>query len=613
MDCQCSQDAAGYALHVEEIRAYANLVAGVLGHDLAALEGEERIRACHCLLSEHPYAYPFALELSLQLPAPMAITWLRGLCASFYAKEDVRDEIDAFLIWRMSPAQAFSTVLRHAERMGWFLPGTMRYLEARHPLLAAYVKKRRNWDMSAVRSWSARLDSLFQLLLRPLRALCVPPSGTTLLRDRLIVFYLRKDCPQKPGNIFIRLAVWALMRIFACRVTASSNSVFRREWMNLPFLDEPRTGEIAKEEGQLGVDVVTVIWGEEYVRRFDEYNAPSLLASGNLPMLSRSSRPRLVFYTTRQDMKRLKSLPVYDRLRSHAPVRFIFIEKILKDTASDLLGLGFTDKYLAMTASHNHCFRQAALEDRYVFCNFPDMIWQCDFFTQIMAFQLQGKKQIFAYSGPYAVMEEVQHGIQQYMHDGTLALDNSTLRSLTNEYRHPFALLFYKNAALRYFGAIMCLFRAGETSFVAHMACHTPVLLKPGTGTAIRGTIDYDYPLDPQMNADEIYIIDGDARIAVISLDPEYGQNNALRWPPYNAVSFVRDFRAGMRLWNRIFFALPCRFHGIDTENREAWLEAEAMGRAQVANILRQGEETSPVPPVYLFLQGALVFLREQN
>ena len=65
---------SGYLLHEDEVRQFANLAASMLGQRLDSLNGEERIRACHALLEQHPYAYPFALELSLCLPSAMAIT-----------------------------------------------------------------------------------------------------------------------------------------------------------------------------------------------------------------------------------------------------------------------------------------------------------------------------------------------------------------------------------------------------------------------------------------------------------------------------------------------------------------------------------------------------------
>ena len=89
--------------YLKEIQNYADLTAGMLGYTLPPCAGQERIRRCHKILSKYPYAYPLALELSLLLPSAMAITWLRAIHSTFYARADVLEEIDTFLVWRMSP------------------------------------------------------------------------------------------------------------------------------------------------------------------------------------------------------------------------------------------------------------------------------------------------------------------------------------------------------------------------------------------------------------------------------------------------------------------------------------------------------------------------------
>lgn len=605
MKSNCEQQ--GYALYAQEVREYAALVAATLGCELDGLEDEERIRACHALLQQHPYAYPLALELSLQLPAAMAITWLRKLCAAFYAREDVQDEIDAFLVWRMSPMQGLMTALRHAERRGWFLQGVQGYLDEKHPLLARYVRRRRQWDMRDKPSLAARLDTLLQKVCRWLW-----PVGreTSPKYSGFISFYLRHDTAQKPGHAPARLLTWILMRFLSCRVGAG-DAAFRREWMDLPFVEIPGPKRMHGHEPRL--DVVTVIWGEAYVRSFFSFSAPSLLAEGNLPAAAAKSNLRLVFYTTREDMARLRAHPLLTRLGEYATLRFVFIERILKDTAAELLGMRFADKYLAMTAAHNHCLRIAALEDRYVFCNFPDILWQKDYITRLLDMAAQGKKQIFAYSGPYTCMESVREELENHMEQDAIALDNSALRALCHKHRHPFAQLFYEGAPLRYFGALMRLYDVGGEGFIAHMACHVPVLLKPDMGVAIRGTIDYDYPLSPKMRSKEIAIVLNNAELCMASLEPEQGQNGAMRWPPYDIASFIGDFRAGMRLWNRIFFSLPCRFYSGAGEGADTWDSVETASRTEAAKILTHGSQAVPVPPVELFLQGAVPLLRQWN
>ena len=605
----------GYAQHVEEIRDYANLVAGLLHYDLAPLTGEERIRLCHAILEEHPYAYPLALELSLNLPAATAITWLRSLCAAYYKKADVQEEIDAFMVWRMAPIQALSTALRHSERMGWFLPSVLSYLEQHHPMLAAYIKRRRAWDMDQTPCLAARLDRMLQLLLSPLRAVCSSAGCSMPLPRSLIPFYMREDSGKSGrgvGKAPSRVLAWGLMRLLASKVTAASNSVFRRNWAYLPHDCEPC--DVGRHRGSAaGIDIVTVVWGEDYIQRFADLNAPSLLAPENLPALVQRMDVCLVFYTTRSGMCSIKSLPAYARLRSYAAVRFVLIDTVLKDIASDLTGIRFTDKYSPMTAAHNHCFRQAANNGRYVLCNFPDIILQEDMFTKLVLLIDEGKTDIYSYSGPYLLMERTQNELKNHVHNGVLKLDNATLRAMSRRNRHHSALLFYDNAPLRYFGAIMRLVDIGDEGFIAHMTCLCPILVKPEPGTAVTGTIDYSFPLTPWKKPEHLCILTDDTGICLASLDPEKGQDNTMRWPPYDFDSFARDFREGMHLMNRIFFSLPLRFYAEAVPNKHAWETAEIAGRAWAADVLRQGMKAAPVPPLELFLRDISRFLHTRD
>lgn len=592
---------AGYRLHEEEIRRFAELAAGMLGDDLASRQGEDRIRACHALLERYPYAYPFALELSLRLPSAVAITWLRKLRETFYAREDVQDEIDAFQIWRMAPLQALTTALRHVSSGGRILPSVLAYLEERRPLLARCLRRREARDAAGAGARLARV------LLAPLARACSAPGMP--LRGPLLRFYLRHDVAAA-GSSWRRLAAGGLALLMLARSEAADGDA-RLRAARLPVIEESCAG--AQPEGKPGLDLATVLWGRDYVLRWAELNAPSLLAPGNLPALAAEMPVRLVFYTTREDMERIRNLSAYRRLRQLASVRFVLMERLLRETAPELLGMRFADKYAPMTAAHNHCMRRAAAEGRYVFFNFPDMIWQEDFLSKIAGLIREGKTHILYYPGPYLVYETAEKEIRSRVREGILAMSNKDVRALCAAHRHPSTLLYYEDAPLRYFGAIMRMYRNGNAGDVIHMACFVPLVIRPDRQTSVRATIDADHPLSPFLAPEEVALLTDNASLCAASLDPLEAQDNAMRWPPYSSEGFARDFRAGMRLWNRIFFAQTCRFHGAGVAGDAVWSEACEAARRDAEAIQSRGSESVPPPPAELFIKGARAFLQETS
>lgn len=592
----------GYELHEREIRRYADLVAGMLGEPLAHLQGEERLRACHALLERHPWAYPLALELSLRLPPALAITWLRGLRETFYACGDVQDEIDAFQIWRMAPLQALTVALRHVASSGRCLPGVLAYLEERRPALARCLRRK---EKREALDGERRLARLARLPLALLARAC--SDADTPLRASWLRFYLRHDTAAE-RSLWRRLGTGFLARLMLARVRAEEGGLCPSV-AALPVVDEPCTGALPRGTAEL--DFVTVLWGAAYVRHWAELNAPSLLAEGNMPALAAAMRVRLVFYTTREDRERIRSLPVYGRLRRMATVRFVLMEQTLRETAPELLGMRFADKYAPMTAAHNHCMRQAALEERYVFFNFPDMVWQEDFLSHMAGMLRRGKTHILYYPGPYLTRETAGEELRARVRDGVLALDNKAMRAICAAHRHPSALLYYGNAPLRYFGAIMRMYRNGDAGDVIHMACFVPLIIRPDRRTSVRATIDATHPLRHFLDPGELALLTDNAALCAASLDPLEAQDNAMRWPPYSSGGFARDFRAGMRLWNRIFFSLPCRFYSAAATGEDGWSAVRETALRDVIAIQNLGGGGASVPPVELFIKGARAFLRE--
>ncbi len=582
---------SAYNLHRDEIRNFANLAAALLGYNLAQLDGAERLKECHRLLVLHPYAYPFALDLSLRLPAPMAITWLRRLRETFYAREDVQTDIDQFQIWRMQPVQALQTVLRIFAGGRPFLPSALAFLDCKYPTLGRAIRN----------SLSRPGQNIYAKAWQWLRCL-VGKLALFIADDSLLRFYLRhasKDTrPELSASLSASLAALALA------AKNASGRVLRNPFPSLPFVDdahEPDSRDLP------GLDIVTVIWGDDYIRLFGNINAPSFLASGNLPALSRKFAARMLFYTRREDAQKIRSLPVYQQLRRLAAARFIFIDSILSQQEG--VGLRFADKYAPMTACHNHALPYAALDGRYLFFNFPDMVWQNDCLAQLSALVEKGKTHIFYYPGPYLAQESAEKCFSEFVRDNVLDLDNRRMREICATHRHPASRLFLPDAPLRYFGAIMQARLAQATGLAINMACFGPLLLKPEVPLTSRSTIDDDQPIWPLLNPECLEVISGNASLCAASLEKKSGQDGAMRWPPYTEESFAHDLRLGLRLWNRLFFSLTGRYYGTDSGDETQWQKVCANASLDAEKVQNLNGHKLPVPPLELFLAGVDKYL----
>lgn len=94
-------------------------------------------------------------------------------------------------------------------------------------------------------------------------------------------------------------------------------------------------------------DVVTAVWGSEFIRLFLDLCVPNQLSAGNLAALPRGSRYRI--FTTPADRAVLAASLVLDEVRRTLPVDIVEVEMAVADS-----------RYGMMTACHRRAVRDAA-------------------------------------------------------------------------------------------------------------------------------------------------------------------------------------------------------------------------------------------------------------
>jgi hypothetical protein len=74
---------------------------------------------------------------------------------------------------------------------------------------------------------------------------------------------------------------------------------------------------------------MTVIWGSRYIEEFVLVSLPSYLAPGNLPYVAAETDLEVVIMTSRDSVHKFTEKPIFDRLRTLCPVRYIFIDDLI--------------------------------------------------------------------------------------------------------------------------------------------------------------------------------------------------------------------------------------------------------------------------------------------
>ena len=610
----------GYALHVREIQNYAALTAVLLGHDPQGMEEGERIALYHGLLEKHPYAYPLALELSLYLPPLTAVDWLHTLVATYYDPKftEIPREVDAFLVWRMRPLPALFAALAHAENESRLFPSVITFLEEKHPLMAAYILRRRAMLAQThmnLGNWKTRLDDCVRCAAALARRAILFFTRNSELPREMLVFYLNTDAPadNQTGSRAKKALAWLIMRMLTRKTSLRDKRLCRTDWMRLPEQHDPQTGGADAGPSPTRYAVSTIIWGEEYVRRFARNNLPSLLAGGNLPALARDGSVEFVLYTTREDMARIRALPGYGQVRRYAAIRFILIDTVLHDVPYGLVSKKYSDKYLPLTAMHNHFCRMTASEGKYAIFNHPDVVLEGNAYAHLISFRRAGKDSILIHPGPITVLEDVEKELEPMLRDGVLDVANDTLRKICLDHMHPCNNVFYEHSQQGFYFLNIHLRKVAGEGFLFNTTCVMPLMLKPDDSMFnMYSQIDWMLPFSPFTRAQSVYLARDNMDVCIASLEPARGIDNALRIMPCDAQDLTAKLHADSRLFNRVLFALPLRYYSGSSHTEAVWNRAEAASRTYAEALLQMGKGKKVTVPLAYFFSCEL-FLPESE
>ena len=89
------------------------------------------------------------------------------------------------------------------------------------------------------------------------------------------------------------------------------------------------------------IQILLPVWGERYTRHFLEISLPSLLASGNLPGLSKLGRCTFVLLAPARDAEMIGKSSLWPLLHACCAVRIRYIDDLVSQSSSTVLTLAY--------------------------------------------------------------------------------------------------------------------------------------------------------------------------------------------------------------------------------------------------------------------------------
>jgi hypothetical protein len=301
------------------------------------------------------------------------------------------------------------------------------------------------------------------------------------------------------------------------------------------------------------------LWGESYIKNFFEFGLPSLLAPGNIPMMSRTYACSFLFLTKKGDIPFFKAQSVFQKLLSYCQIDFIEI--------SDLI---FDKNYSAtLTLSYERGMRSrgAQMCHTYFFFLVSDYIMADGSLGNIIPYLREGYSGIT--TGNFLVVEEyISPLLAERMdshEENLLSLNPREMLALCLPYLHPVSTAHtvsqsYTHAthANRLFWKVNEHIMVGRF-YLRHMLC-----IKPERDDYIIGA-PCDYSFIPEMcpSGNIAHIQDSDEYCAVEMAPFAYEQSH-IKPGGYDIPSLANQLSRWTTVVHRANAHIPTIFHSVD-------------------------------------------------
>ncbi|MBV8189945.1 MAG: hypothetical protein JO339_22065 [Alphaproteobacteria bacterium] len=234
-------------------------------------------------------------------------------------------------------------------------------------------------------------DALRHLVVRHLLKQCGDAEGAASILEALTADL---GIPESSDQKFFRL----LCRYAATELKAIEPRGLTRWLRSLSHRSESNA-------------ISLVMWGADYIARFDRYCARSLAAEGNIPALKAHGPVLLLVHTGRQDVEKIRNLPSLRRLGMNLRIWSI-PDELLEVTTGD-------SKYWLLGALQSIHLFYAARRGANFLPLFPDALYSERYFESVAKLARSGQDAVFlsgfrAYRPGFASQLEEHYGQQAY-------------------------------------------------------------------------------------------------------------------------------------------------------------------------------------------------------
>ncbi|MEA2908917.1 MAG: O-methyltransferase [Bradyrhizobium sp.] len=174
-----------------------------------------------------------------------------------------------------------------------------------------------------------------------------------------------------------------------------------------------------------------VIWGDDYIERFDEYCVKSLAADGNIPALKARGPVLLLIHTAEQDVEKIRNLRSLRRLGVKLRI-WAVPDELLEVAKGD-------NKYWLLGALQSIHLFHASRRGANFLPIFPDGFYSARYFESLLELTRNGEDAIFL-SGFKASRKGVAGHLKEYSKRNAYAVPATKLIQLALQYVNPFIL-----------------------------------------------------------------------------------------------------------------------------------------------------------------------------
>lgn len=330
--------------------------------------------------------------------------------------------------------------------------------------------------------------------------------------------------------------------------------------------------------------LMTVVWGAEYTKAFQEVCLQTLLSPANLPAL-RDVDATYRIYTTEECVTPLQKSRSYEELTAIMPVEFAAIS-----------GISYVGKYASMTQSNAHFIQEyAGQNDVALIFITSDLVWSDGALARVRQITEAGKR-LIALATPRLTKETLLPALQAAFgtRDGGLRpIERRELVRLAMDHLHPETVAqFWQGDRTRRTDGVFFWPVEGE-GLLLRQAHQFPLMIRPGSaGILPNVALDSDYIARVPLEEDQIHVVEDSDDICAMDYTASAPQPAAP--PAGGAIAEMADWVAvHTRARHRDFLRRRLRFHWKDCSER--WREVERQSDVAIEDLLeRVGGRDAP-------------------